>query len=264
MLLSLTTDYFACDACPEPYLRTIAETGFSHIHWCHHWSDDFVYSDSEIAQIGKWLDAFGLKLLDLHGSTGKEKNWASGREYERLAGVGLVRNRIDMTARLGGGVVIMHPPKEEGLDAVRRSLDALEPAARADGVRIAIENGDCDIVRTLLDEYDPDYVGFCYDSGHGNIAGDGLDRLDEFKGRLVSVHLHDNDGHCDHHWPPFKGTVDWARLASIIANSSYTKCVSLEATFHGSNFENVGDFLECCFEAAARLSVMLKAAEQMQ
>jgi sugar phosphate isomerase/epimerase len=107
-MLSITTDYFNDSGNPAPYLRRIAEAGFSHIHWCHHWRSDFLYSDAEIDQISKWLQEFGLQLNDLHGSEGMEKSWVSAQEYRRLAGVELVKNRIYMAAKLGGDVVIMH------------------------------------------------------------------------------------------------------------------------------------------------------------
>ena len=45
----------------------------------------------------------------------------------------------------------------------------------------------------------------------------GLDWLDKLKGRLSSIHLHDNDGRSDQHRIPFTGTVDWPRLAGLIA-----------------------------------------------
>ena len=91
-MLSLTTDYATVDrGNPSPYLRRIADAGFTHIHWCHHWNTDFVYSRPEIEQIGRWLDEYGLKLLDLHASVGPEKNWYSTNEWERQAGVELVQ-----------------------------------------------------------------------------------------------------------------------------------------------------------------------------
>ena len=100
-MLSLTSDYRKGTGNPEPYLRDIAGAGFTHVHWCHQWNTDFLYTPSEIRQIGKWLKQYGLALLDLHGSVGPEKCWFSPLEHERRAGVELVKNRIGMAARLG-------------------------------------------------------------------------------------------------------------------------------------------------------------------
>jgi len=268
--LSMTTDYASVSTgCPEPYLRRIAEAGFSHIHWCHQWNTDFAYAGCEIEQIAAWMRELGLSLTDLHASMGQEKNWCSPIEYERLAGIELVRNRLDMTARLGSNVIIIHIPLEPGELAesqgywsrLRASLDALEGPARSRGVRIAIENLGKDNFGTLerlFDLYDASYLGLCYDSGHGNVAGNGLGCLERVNDRLISVHLHDNDGSGDQHKLPFEGTVDWPRLARILAESSYRKPVSMESNTR-SYPEGTDEmaYLGTAFEAGTRLTAMI-------
>jgi sugar phosphate isomerase/epimerase len=262
MKLSITTDYAKDIGDPSPYLKRIADAGFSHIHWCHHWNTDFLYSKWELDQIQKWLTEYGLKLLDLHGSMGKEKNWASEREYERLAGVELVKNRIEMTAQLQSNVIIMHVPARPGCDPLHRSLDELDEFARERGVRIAIENGNFEAIRTLLSEYDQSYLGLCYDSGHGNVDGHGLDQLVSLKERLISVHLHDNDSNGDQHNLLFSGTVNWERLAEIIAGSAYKKCANLEVSMRNSGVEDEVEFLGLAFETGMQFSKMIKDAKK--
>ncbi len=265
----MTSDYAADTGCPEPYLRRIAEAGFTHVHWCHQWNTDFLYDEPEIEQIDRWLKEYGLRMTDLHASAGREKAWGSAREYERLAGVALVANRVRMTARLGSDVIVMHLPKLDdpetspvARDQVRRSLDALRPVCRECGVRIAIENGSFDEIEKVLAAYEPKYLGLCYDCGHGNLAGDGLDRLDRLKDRLISVHLHDNDGTADQHLIPFTvrpitGTVDWQRLAKIIAASAYGKCVSMESSMKRYPGSNEQTWLADAFAAGRRLVGMI-------
>lgn len=257
MELSITTDYARDTGDPSPYLGRIAAAGFSHVHWCHHWHTDFLYSQSEIDQIRVWLTAYGLRVLDLHASAGVEKDWASPVEYQRLAGVELVRNRIEMAARLGGDVIIMHIPDEPGHDPLRRSLDALLACAVERGVRIALENGNFAAIRGVLSAYDDGYLGLCYDAGHGNMDGDGLDQLESLQDRLISVHLHDNDGARDLHNPLFSGTVDWLRLARIIAASAYMKPVSMETTMRDSGITGEGAFLEHVFGTGCRFAAMI-------
>jgi sugar phosphate isomerase/epimerase len=256
-MLSITTDYAKDTGDPLPYLKRIADAGFSHIHWCHHWNTDFIYSRCEIEQIRKWLEEYGLQLLDLHASAGSEKNWSSSQEYQRLAGVELVRNRIEMTAYLSADVIIMHVPSDPDSVTVRKSLDELEQFARERSVRIAIENGSFPAIRKLLSEYDPEYVGLCYDCGHGNTSPDGLDNLESLKDRLISVHLHDNDGTGDQHKLMFMGTVDWERLARIMAESAYEKCVSMEVSMRRSGIEDETIFLAKAFETGTRFSGMI-------
>ena len=267
MDLSVTTDYATSTGNPGPYLRRIADAGFSHIHWCHQWNTDFLYSQWEIGQIDQWLREYGLRLLDLHASVGPEKSWSSTIEYERQSGVELVANRIDMAACLESDVIIMHTPgepddpaqRETYLDPLRRSLDELEPIARDRNVRIAIENGDFRTLGRLFAAYLPDYLGLCYDCGHGNMIPDGLDRLDAFKDRLISIHLHDNDGEGDQHRLLFTGTVDWPRLASLLAASAYEKCVSMEVVMRNDGIDSEEEFLHRAYHTGAELTGMVKA-----
>jgi sugar phosphate isomerase/epimerase len=267
-MLSVTTDYVQDTGSPEPYLRAIGETGFTHVHWCHHWNTDFLYATSEIDQIAAWLDAYGLRVLDIHASHGREKAWASPFDYQRLAGIELVQNRIAMAAALGSDVIILHLPRLAGPDDpelayVRSALDALAPYARDRGVRIALENmghDDFAVLRRLFALYPSDFLGLCYDAGHGNLDGRGLEYLETVKDRLISVHLHDNDGTADQHRLVFSGTIDWARLARILATSSYEKCVNLEISMKNEGIPDESTFLARAYETGAALADMIVAA----
>jgi sugar phosphate isomerase/epimerase len=222
-MLAITSDYFQSVGDPQPYLQRIAEAGFTHVHWCHEWATDHIYSAEEIRQIGRWFKDYRLDLLNLHGSHGQEKVWVSHDENRRQAGVELAQNRIGMTARLGGKVIIMHipstaPPETRlgWLTQIRKSLDDIEPFVRRHAVRVALENmakDDFEMLGILLGEYEPGFLGLCYDSGHANMGGEGIQGLERLKERLIAVHLHDNDGVNDQHKIPFTGTVDWNRLA---------------------------------------------------
>jgi sugar phosphate isomerase/epimerase len=255
-MLSISTDYVSATGYPEPHLRHIAEAGFSYVHWCHHFNTDFLYADSEIEQIARWLKEYDLKVNDLHGSGGVEKGWMSYLEYERLAGVELAKNRIRMTAKLSSDVTVMHMPIEpENAERKRlywtqaqKTLDALQPFARDHGVRIAVENlypDNWHTIENVFSKYDADYIGLCYDSGHGNLhfCSDGLEHLDRLKGRLIALHLCDNDGYEDQHNPLFSGTVDWEKLAQIIAASPYAKCTNMEINMKHSGIESGAAFL---------------------
>lgn len=266
--LSVTSDYARDSGCPEPCLRRIAEAAFTHVHWCHQWNTDFIYHDSEINQIRQWFRQYRLTMCDIHASAGVEKRWGSPVQYERLAGVELVKNRIDMAARLDCDVIIMHidiapeePAENEAFwSRMRRSLDALEPHARKNGVRIALENGHFGTIQHALDLYDPAFLGLCYDSGHGNLVPDGLDQLESLKHRLISVHLHDNDGRKDWHRLVFSGTIDWPRLVSILAASSYKKCPSMELNMRNCGYEDEQAFLAEAFRLGQQLAQSLENA----
>jgi sugar phosphate isomerase/epimerase len=285
-MLSITTDYQSSQGDPLPSLRAIAEAGFTHIHWCHQWNTDFIYHPSEIKQIAQWLRDLGLTLADTHGSEGKEKFWYSPQEYARLAGIELVKNRIDFTAELGGDAVVMHAYPEtaypelaqfNGLifDQLRRTLDELQPYARERGIKIALENlidfagvqagavraaeavDNFDLILRVYAHYGPEYIGFCYDSGHAILGRNRMDRLAPLMERLCVLHLHDNDGQGDLHLLPFAGAVDWGLAAQLIAASPYEKPISYEVSIHNTGIGEERAFLQQAYAAGTRFAAMI-------
>lgn len=269
MALSITADYVTSRGCPEPYLRRIADAGFTHVHWAYHYHTDFMYGPWEIDRIKRWLQDFGLQLLDLHASEGVEKCFYSSRQYEHRAGVELVKNRLEMAARLGAHVVILHvpalPEEKAARDIMRRQvrkcLDALAPVARSCDVRIALENlfpDNFPHLRELFQSYGPEFIGLCYDSGHGQITGNGLEELQDLKDRLIAVHLHDNDGRSDQHNLLFSGEVNWPRLAGLIAASAYRKCVSMEVMTKYAPYRDEAVFLDRARQTGLRFAGMIR------
>ena len=282
MPLAVATDFNGSGGDPEVPLRAIADAGFTHLHWCHQWNTDHLYSDWEIARIAGLLREFGLKLLDIHGSDacagGALRCWYSPDETYRRAGVELVVNRLRMHAMLRGeGTLMMHIPSMHAdwspdarprvwrnVDALRRSLDEILPVARGLGIPLALENmpGDTwEVLDRLLDETPPDLVGICYDSGHANIdvqghPADGIEHLERHLDRLQALHLHDNDGTGDQHRPPFYGTVDWPRLVSDIRRSAYPRMLSFELAMREPCPTEPAAFLADAFERCRRVAAL--------
>ena len=277
----------------------LAEAGFTHYFWCHHWNTDFMYTAPECAEILKVQKAAGLKLLDIHGSVGPEKNWYSTTEYIRLAGVELVKNRIEMLTALDGeGVIVMPAPNTKfhhetvpaekteemcrqakiQLEAVFRSLDELMPVLEKHNTKIAIENlirDDWGLMNSYLDRYPAERLGVCYDCGHANINGNRMGEMEKRKSRLIATHLHDNDGTGDQHKPVFTGTVDFEALAKLLATSAYKQPLSFELSMRNTPFwdttledksalaqsENSRKaFLKSAYEGCLKLANMVEAA----
>ncbi len=283
-MFSIATDYKTSLGDPSPFLRRIADAGYSHAHWCHQWNTDLIYSRSEIQQIKRRIKEYGIGVNDVHGSEGCKNFWYSTDESARQAGVDLVKNRIDLAANLSGDAVVMHvypEPDDPGDNEsfwtqLQRSLDALEEHARMRGVRIAVENlPDFPAVRSgivtfakardnwetigkIFSRYSPDFVGLCFDSGHSNLGRDRLDGLTPFLDRLLVLHLNDNDGSSDQHHLPFSDTIDWSRVARCIAESSYDKPLNLEIAMRHSEIEDESEFLRQGMASCERLSSMIK------
>ena len=272
---------------PDTALRNAAEAGFTHVHWCHHWSGDFLYGDSEMDHIANLLNEYGLQVADVHGSEGREKFWYSPQEYARLAGVELVKNRIDFTARFGGDAVVMHayplPLEADKHELIwtqlRKTLDELQPYALSRNVKIAVENlidfrgvrfeniplaearDNRDLIADLFALYPPEFLGLCFDSGHANLGYDRMEQLENFLDRLIVLHLNDNDGNGDQHRNLFSKGVDWARLADYIAESVYDKPMSLEVIVSEDDANDTG-FLTTAFETGNRFALMVESSRR--
>ena len=78
----------------------------------------------------------------------------------------------------------------------------------------------------------------------------------EIGAELIGVQ-NDNDGTGDQHNPLFSGTVDWSKLAKILSESEYTKCVSMEVTIGDSGIEDEAAFLDHVFETGTRFARMI-------
>ena len=276
MELSIDTSYLADTGPVYRYLQKIREAGFTHVMWGHHWGDDFLYHPSEIEQLRLWLTELGLKVYALHASSGREKEWGAVEEYRRQAGLELVRNRIDLAAELSCRTICIHHHAKLDPDQwnrhheqILKSLGELEPFARRRGVRLAIENyseDDFVFIRRALNAFGPDYVGLCYDCGHGQNELHGLDHLETLLDRLICVHLHDTTRRADQpdyidHILPFTGAVDWDRLARLMARSPCGSCVNIEVIMPRCQglTENEDAFLNACREAAIKFTQMIRS-----
>ena len=263
MAISITTDYHVDAAIPRTdQLQRMHAAGFDWIHWCYDWNVDVVYGADGIAAIGQEVANAGLKLLDTHGVC-----WGAGRESaaepdQRAAGLKLHRDRLAFTHALGGDVVVLHPPGREdmaaGVERLVSAIHELEPLARELGVAFSIENtwpteGNRLTIPRLLDEFPPSVMGFTFDSGHANLAGDTDWLISECFPRLNCLHLHDNDGERDLHQLPFMGTVDWDKVMAAIASAGYAKPINFELAMERSGYHDEVAFLAEAFELGTKL-----------
>jgi len=155
----------------------------------------------------------------------------------------------------GHGSHPLPPISELGLERFARLVDQ----AGKLGVNIAIEN-QCAPEKTeramaILERFDSQSLGMCYDSGHGNVCALGREMLERFGHRLKALHLHDNDGLGDKHWLPFDGTVDWPIIMGTIAGKGYKGATTLEL---GGAYKELkpAEFLARAYDCAVRLEVL--------
>jgi len=107
-------------------------------------------------------------------------------------------------------------------------------------------------VARFLAEWNDEHVGFCYDAGHENVQGTCFKMLEHFGPRLLTVHLHDNQG-SDTHMLPYEGTIDWDRFCTVLRGLRYSGNLLLEVDTQHSQFQDPSVFLAEARQRAARL-----------
>ena len=280
MELAIATDFAGESARLEDIeavLKKISEAGFTHIHWCHEWDGDYIYSVYEMQQIKLWMDKYGLKAKALHATKGSRRNvnvihghyrrdYTSDWELNRKAGVELIKNRVDMAKCLGAQEIVLHlyvphltiqkqPEfKEKFYRQVKKSLDELCPYCLEQGIKICLEYlfdmpGDVVIEQwdRLLPEYPEEFLGLCLDTGHGFMSwGDKLPEIiEKYGNRIYAVHLHDNYGTVDFHLLPGEGAIEWKYVMQALKKSAYKSPILLELN---SNGKETDAFLKEAYE----------------
>jgi sugar phosphate isomerase/epimerase len=306
----------------ESQMENIARAGFTHVMWCHDWYGEYLYSRSEMYYIRDLYREYGIKPHTLHASEGgvrgytangkfvlstKErcekikKDYSSEREFMRLAGVDLLKNRIETCAIAGIRTMALHltipygyirtsEGKRDFYQAVYKSFDEVEPYAKCAGVRIALENqfyppekGDARFAEEdekfhrMFDRYDEDFLGLCFDSGHAtlNSLQDYYYFLETYNDRLMMTHLQDTDGvdpnlfdenfdicPYDCHRPPFTGVLDWGRIARGVAKAPRMVLpADFECVFRDPPSEEQA-WLGDCFEKSKKFHAMVYEAKQ--
>ncbi len=154
------------------------------------------------------------------------------------------RRALEGAAHIGAPMMTVHylgiPPLFPPERCPEWHLDVLGPLcaqAAEMGVTILLENapglpGQIDHIAHILEAIPG--LGFHLDSGHTQVEG-GTDMFDayleRFSGRLMHVHLSENDGSRDQHLPlgavP-KVEVDWPARVARLKASGYDGTISLE------------------------------------
>ncbi len=188
-------------------------------------------------------------------------------ESERRESVRRCESAIEAAAELAGPIAVIHliqpydiphgEVRDRMIDQGRKSVAALAARCEVQGVKLALENGqraDYDeVLAAFLKEFDVPHVGFCYDSGHEHVQGTCFRMLERFGDRLLTFHLHDNNG-ADIHVLPYEGTIPWDRFGTALQGLPYRGNLLLEVDIRHSQFQNPAEFLA---QAKARAEALL-------
>jgi sugar phosphate isomerase/epimerase len=194
----------------------------------------------EVARI--FLDN-DVRLRSVHAPFGNEHNLSSPNPAIRKTTVDEHALLLRRCAAAGIHCIVVHAGTDEtkdrqsdGVAWAIESLAALAPVAEETGVLMALENLPpgylgCDghQLVEMVTAVDSAGLGVCYDSGHAHMNGAMAATFELVKARVVTFHIHDNDGRQDlHSQPPF-GTIDWEAFVKIFRTMRFDDAVTVEA-----------------------------------
>lgn len=175
--------------------------------------------------------------------------YLSGHIWENMAQLGPERGAsallswLEICKRTGLSALIMHggsfPDRAEGIQRTAAALDAVADRFFEAGVELYAENHyafdykSCNELfsepwefRQILGRH-PN-IGFCFDTGHGNMTRNSKQLLRELAGFLRYVHLADNHGTDDDHCPYGTGTVEWPEIFGLLRQLEFDGVFCIE------------------------------------
>lgn len=115
-----------------------------------------------------------------------------------------------------------------------------------------------EVLRIALPKLDKRYFGFCYDSSHDQIDGPRpFTLLEEFKDRLMTIHLSDRVKDFVDHVIPGEGFIDFDSICRILKSIKYNRPILLELMMLHSKEKETNRFLELAYEAGCNLFDMI-------
>jgi sugar phosphate isomerase/epimerase len=179
--------------------------------------------------------------------SGSRLDLASSSAEVRAASVAYVRESVDFARDIRAGFVYvcsilrgtpsMHQPS---LLRLERALAECADHAEGLHVRFGLEPfpaGELPTVKeaaSFIASSETRNLGILLDTGHAAISGERLSAAAlAAKGCISHVHINNNDGSRDLHWPPQKGKLSRAEFAEFLtqlADQGYSGVISLEVS----------------------------------
>lgn len=239
----------------EERIATIKEVGFDAV--CLDFEEEMAVTETAWENQVKIAQKYSLPVENAH-LTWRDTNclWEDGDYGDHIRD--RVISELKRTKNLGIGTGVVHitaglqRPDTNFEKGLGRFSEIVEFAEKYK-VRVAFENSVFgDHVHYVFDHLKSDYMGFCFDSGHEHAFTPGEDYLSEYAGRLMAMHLHDNDGKSDLHRIPFCGSIDWKKKVGQLKNSEYFKThITLECSIEEYSLK---EGFAKALEAAKRLA----------
>ena len=243
-------------------LEAIARSGFSHIEL---WGDS-VHVDPRIkpdtSRIGLMMKDLGLHAHALHTPFRKfpvfTDDTLEGRQWRER----LWKQSLDIASELGIPIAVIHAMHRrdynygyDQLGYLKDLLAELSQYAHRGGVKLALENIPSgistadEILCTLVEQTklfgEVPELYWCLDIGHVTLTSNDMrSEIDACIDRLVTLHIHNNDGQKDLHDLPDRGVIDWPYWFDYLRQKGYAGQFVMEIACGANPFDRLGALSE--------------------
>jgi len=256
----------------EKALRHIRDAGFAEveINADNSHLDPRLFPRCDLSHLKRILDGLSLHPNSVHAPI-NGVDLSTPHSEGRKQTINLLLDTLEYCGAIGCPIMVLHPNHSDSLsigpEAMRKNsvevLGRFISKAEDQGVKIALENmidkGDgrfgCRVadLRKIIEDVGSPSLGICFDMGHANLlpsCGDIQEKeIDQAGEYLWSLHIHDNDGKEDRHWPPGDGNIDWSQVVRTLRKVNYRGVFMMEVQERG----NSDELAKGCLQRAAEM-----------
>lgn len=205
-----------------------------------------------IKEVREYADKIGLKFNQTHSFCYRTKE-ATDPSIDHEWYAELIKRSIIGTEILGASWTVVHPNsymdeeycREKNFKFNHDYWKQFVQLGEQMKVGIAFENmfesssvgrycSNVDELIELIDSYESDYVGACWDTGHAHLAGVNQKKsIIKLGDRLKTLHINDNNNvnAKDEHLIPYYGTIDWDEIIIGLKKINYKNDFAYELKF---------------------------------
>lgn len=239
----------------ETALSEIRSYGFSSVEL---WADKMVHVDPRLLpdekKVKELLAENDLSVHSVHLPFRKFREFAD-RDEGRAYRLNIWKRTLDFCGRLEIPIGVIHACHRSDYNMsnadvpyLHDMLTELADYAKQLGVSLALENipsgkkPENEILCTGINQHklfgDIKNLAFCLDIGHVTITSNDMQSEIETieADRLITFHIHNNDGLFDSHLLPNVGVIDWQKWHDLIRARGFTGQFVLEIAPYGNPF----------------------------
>jgi sugar phosphate isomerase/epimerase len=202
-----------------------------------------IYDNEQLRSLGRAIKDLGLRVWTVHAPFCPI---AMADRPSREAGIRIIERTAALRRWFDFEIMVLHPgtddPRGDKTHETRWFRQSLAAAVKRTGdIKIAIETmgpglgGVTAEMRALLADTDPARVGVCLDTGHTHQVTDVAACIRGLGDRIMTLHVHDNNGKSDQHALPFRGTINWRSVSAALADIGYRGVFMYEAGATGKS-----------------------------